>query len=57
MRNGSVRFSLSKFTTEEEIDYVIEKVPPIIQNLRNNVAVLRPLRKTNKQQNKEARLN
>ncbi len=33
--HGSVRFSLSKFTTEEEIDYVIEKVPPIIQNLRN----------------------
>lgn len=33
--HGSVRFSLSKFTTEEEIDYVIEKVPPIIQNLRD----------------------
>ncbi|MDN5279693.1 MAG: cysteine desulfurase, partial [Clostridiales bacterium] len=32
--HGSVRFSLSKFTTEEEIDYVIEKVPPIIQKLR-----------------------
>ncbi len=32
--HGSVRFSLSKFTTEEEIDYVIEVVPPIIQKLR-----------------------
>lgn len=32
--HGSVRFSLSKFNTEEEIDYVIEKVPPIIQKLR-----------------------
>lgn len=32
--HGSVRFSLSKFTTEAEIDYVIEKVPPIIQKLR-----------------------
>lgn len=33
--HGSVRFSLSKFTTEDEIDTVIKKVPPIIQNLRN----------------------
>ncbi|MGM0598926.1 MAG: cysteine desulfurase NifS [Candidatus Rifleibacteriota bacterium] len=32
--HGSVRFSLSKYTTEEEIDYVIETVPPIIQKLR-----------------------
>lgn len=32
--HGSVRFSLSKFTIEEEIDYVIEVVPPIIQKLR-----------------------
>lgn len=32
--HGSVRFSLSKYTTEEEIDYVIEVVPPIIQKLR-----------------------
>jgi cysteine desulfurase len=33
--HGSVRFSLSRFTTEEEIDYVIETVPPIIQKLRD----------------------
>jgi cysteine desulfurase len=32
--HGSVRFSLSKYTTEEEIDYVIKTVPPIIQKLR-----------------------
>lgn len=32
--HGSVRFSLSKFTTEEEIDYVVRTVPPIIQRLR-----------------------
>lgn len=32
--HGSCRFSLSKFTTEEEIDYTIKTVPPIIQNLR-----------------------
>lgn len=33
--HGSVRFSLSKYNTEEEIDYVIKVVPPIIQKLRN----------------------
>lgn len=31
--HGSIRFSLSKYTTEEEIDYVIEKMPPIIDKL------------------------
>lgn len=33
--HGSCRFSLSKFTTEEEIDYAIKTIPSIIQNLRN----------------------
>ena len=32
--HGSLRLSLSDFTTEEEIDYVIEKLPPIIDRLR-----------------------
>jgi cysteine desulfurase len=32
--HGSVRFSLSRYTTEEEIDFVIEKLPPIIEGLR-----------------------
>lgn len=31
--HGSVRWSLSRFTTEEEIDYVIEKLPPIIEKV------------------------
>ena len=31
--HGSIRFSLSKYTTEDEIDYVIEKMPPIIDKL------------------------
>jgi cysteine desulfurase len=30
----AVRFSLSRFTTEEEIDYVIAVLPGIIQRLR-----------------------
>lgn len=32
--HGSIRFSLSIYNTEEEIDYVLEKLPPIIENLR-----------------------
>ncbi len=32
--HGSVRFSLSKYNTEEEIDFIIEKLPPIIKRLR-----------------------
>ncbi|HNX77932.1 MAG TPA: cysteine desulfurase NifS [Candidatus Rifleibacterium sp.] len=32
--HGSVRFSLSKFTTEDEIDYALRVIPPVIQKLR-----------------------
>jgi cysteine desulfurase len=32
--HGSVRFSLSRYNTEAEVDYVIEKMPPIINKLR-----------------------
>ena len=35
MSHGSIRFSLSIFNTQEEIDFVIEKMPPIIEKLRN----------------------
>ncbi len=31
--HGSIRFSLSRFTTEKEIDYVCEKMPAIIEKL------------------------
>lgn len=31
--HGSIRFSLSRFTTEEEVDYVIEHMPKIIEKL------------------------
>ena len=34
MAHGSVRFSMSVYNTEEEIDFVIEKLPPIIERLR-----------------------
>ncbi|MFC1726834.1 cysteine desulfurase NifS [candidate division KSB1 bacterium] len=32
--HGSIRFSLSRYNTEDEIDYVIEILPPIIEKLR-----------------------
>lgn len=32
--HGSIRFSLSRYNTEEEIDYIIENLPPIIERLR-----------------------
>jgi cysteine desulfurase len=42
--HGSIRFSLSTYNTEEEIDFIIEKVPPIIKRLRE----LSPFWKNNK---------
>jgi cysteine desulfurase len=35
MAHGSIRFSLSIYTTEEEINFVIEKMPAIIERLRS----------------------
>jgi len=33
--HGSIRFSLSTYNTEDEIDFIIEKMPPIIERLRS----------------------
>lgn len=35
MAHGSIRFSLSSYNTEEEIDFVTAKLPPIIERLRS----------------------
>lgn len=32
--HGSIRFSLSIYNTEEEIDFIVEQLPPIIERLR-----------------------
>ena len=32
--HGSIRFSLSRYNTEQEVDFTIEKIPPIIARLR-----------------------
>ena len=31
---GSIRFSLSRYNTEEDIDYALEQIPPVIERLR-----------------------
>ncbi|MFB0920424.1 MAG: cysteine desulfurase NifS [Oscillospiraceae bacterium] len=33
--HGSLRLSLSEYNTEEEVDYILEKLPPIVERLRN----------------------
>lgn len=49
--HGSIRFSLSRFTTEAEIDYVCEKMPQIIEKIttispyQDELAALKALRK------------
>lgn len=35
MAHGSIRFSLSVYNTDEEIDYILKKLPPIIDQLRS----------------------
>lgn len=35
MAHGSIRFSLSVYNTEQEVDFVLEKAPPIIETLRS----------------------
>ncbi len=32
--HGSIRFSLSVYNNEDEVDFILEKLPPIIANLR-----------------------
>lgn len=32
--HGSIRFSLSRYNTEEEVDFVIEKMSPVVNRLR-----------------------
>ena len=35
LSRGAIRFSLSSYSTEEEIDYILEKLPPIIKRLQD----------------------
>ena len=35
LAHGSLRLTVGDFTTDEDIDYILEKLPPIIERLRN----------------------
>ena len=35
LAHGSIRFSLGNFSTASDIDYVIEKLPPILKRIRS----------------------
>jgi cysteine desulfurase len=39
---GSVRFSLGRTTTQEEIEYVLQVLPPIVERMRHVTAGFRP---------------
>ena len=41
--HGSLRLSLSEYTTEEEVDHIIKVVPEVVQHLRNMSPVWRDL--------------
>lgn len=34
LAHGSIRFSFGKYNTEAEVDYILDKFPPVIENLR-----------------------
>ncbi|MHC4197533.1 MAG: hypothetical protein ACYSRP_06445, partial [Planctomycetota bacterium] len=33
--HGSVRFSMSRYSTEEEMDYIAQSIPPIMKKLKD----------------------
>lgn len=35
LAHGSLRLSISRDTTDEDVDYILEKLPPIVQQLRD----------------------
>ena len=35
LAHGSIRFSFGRYNTKEDVEYVLEKLPPIIQKIRD----------------------
>ena len=50
--HGSIRFSLSKYNTDEQIEYVIKEMPPLIRRLRE-MSPFRPDRHATKEAPKD----
>lgn len=49
--HGSIRLSISHDTTDEEIDYIIETLPPIVEKLRNMSPLWEEVKKAESTQN------
>lgn len=41
LAHGSIRFSFGKYSTEEEVDYILETFPPVIDRLRKMSTVFK----------------
>ena len=52
--HGSIRFSLSRFNTENEVDYVLEKLPPIMDKLTQISPYQDELKQLKSEKNKAA---
>ena len=46
--HGSIRLSISHETTDEDIDYIIETLPPIVEKLRKMSPLWEEIEKSNK---------
>ena len=47
--HGSLRISINEFTTKEDIDYILKKLPPIVERLRNMSPLWEKIKKTEKE--------
>lgn len=48
LAHGSLRLSISRDTTDEDVDYILEKLPPIVQRLRDMSPLYEEVKKNQK---------